>query len=143
MDSELFTNEFTGCKLAYIFDNKLLVYMRDNFAHIPFPGMWDFPGGGREGNEAPEVCVLRELREEFGIMLAAERLVYKQQVANHTNTGYAFFFVAEGRADEIDKIVFGSEGQYWRMMGIEEFLSHPLASPVLKPRLSEYLNRDI
>lgn len=143
MQADLTTTDFTGAKLAYIFNGKLLVYMRDNFAHIPFPGMWDFPGGGREGDETAEACVLRELHEEFGIVLDASRLIYKQQVANHTNTGSAFFFVAEGRCEEIDSIIFGNEGQYWQLMGIEEFLSHLLASPVLKPRLSEYLNRDI
>ncbi len=132
---------FTGCKLAYIFDNKLLVYMRDNFAHIPFPGMWDFPGGGREGDETAEACVLRELQEEFGIVLDESRLIYKQQVVNHTNTGYSFFFVAEGCVEEIDNIIFGSEGQYWQMMEIAEFFNHPLASPVLKPRLSAYFNQ--
>jgi len=133
---------FTGCKLAYIFDGKLLVYLRDNFAHIPFPGMWDFPGGGRDGDETPEECVLRELQEEFGIVLDESRLVYKQRVINHTNTGYAFFFVAEGRATEIESILFGSEGQCWQMMDMAEFLAHPLASPVLIPRLNAYLNRD-
>lgn len=134
--------DFTGCKLAYIVDNKLLVYLRDNVAHIPFPGMWDFPGGGRDGDETPEECVLRELREEFGIELDASRLVYKQRVMNHTNTGYSFFFVAEGNAAEIKAIVFGSEGQYWQLMDIQEFLDHPLVSPVLKPRLDSYLNRE-
>jgi 8-oxo-dGTP diphosphatase len=132
-------DNFTGCKLAYIFEGKLLVYLRDNLAHIPFPGMWDFPGGGREGSESPEACVLRELQEEFGIELEAERFVYKQQVTNHTKTGYAFFFVAEGRAEEIDSIIFGSEGQYWQLMRIQEFLDHPLASPALKPHLAAYL----
>lgn len=134
-------DSFTGCKLAYICDGKLLVYMRDNFAHIPFPGMWDFPGGGRETDETPEECVLRELQEEFGILLDAPRLIYKQQVVNHTNTGYAFFFVAEGRAEEIDAIAFGSEGQHWQMMEIQEFINHPIASPVLKQHLSAYLKR--
>jgi 8-oxo-dGTP diphosphatase len=86
--------------------------------------------------------VLRELQEEFGIVLDESRLVYKQRVINHTNTGYAFFFVAEGRVEEIDNIVFGSEGQYWQLMEIQEFFDHPLVSPVLKPRLADYFNRD-
>lgn len=96
------SQEFTGCKLAYIFNGQLLVYKRDNFAHIPFPDLWDFPGGGREGNETPEECVLRELKEEFGISLSESRLVFKKKVPDYLNTGNSFFFVAEGLQTEID-----------------------------------------
>jgi 8-oxo-dGTP pyrophosphatase MutT (NUDIX family) len=53
------TEEFTGCKLAYIFNGQLLVYKRDDFPHIPFAGMWDFPSGGREGDETPEQYVTK------------------------------------------------------------------------------------
>ncbi len=133
------TEEFTGCKLAYIFNGQLLVYKRDDFPHIPFAGMWDFPGGGREGNETPEQCVLRELNEEFGIVLDETRLIFKQKVANHLNTGDAFFFVAKGQLAEIKAIVFGSEGQFWQLMGIDEFLANPLAANLLKSRLLIFL----
>ena len=132
-------NNFTGAKLAYILNHQLLVYKRDNIPHIPFPDMWDFPGGAREGDESPEDCVLRELHEEFGLLLDATRLVYKEYGANYNNTGFSYFFVAEGSTAEIARIQFGSEGQCWQLMGIDEFLAHPMASPVLKPRLQQYL----
>lgn len=86
-------NEFTACKLAYILDNKLLVYLRDDFAHIPFPGMRDFPGGMREGDDTPEQCVLRELDEEFGLKLDESRLIYKKKGVNYNNTGDSFFLL--------------------------------------------------
>jgi 8-oxo-dGTP diphosphatase len=135
------SEEFTGCKLAYIFNGQLLVYKRDNFAHIPFPDLWDFPGGGREGNETPEACVLRELSEEFGLSLDVSRLVFKKKVPDYLNTGNSFFFVAEGQKDEVDGIVFGSEGQCWQLMGIDEYLVHPQAIPLLKIRLLGFLNQ--
>jgi 8-oxo-dGTP pyrophosphatase MutT (NUDIX family) len=34
--------------------------------------MWNLPGGRREGQESPEDYVLRELKEEFGLSLAAD-----------------------------------------------------------------------
>lgn len=134
------SDEFTACKLAYILDNKLLVYLRDDFAHIPFPNMWDFPGGVREGDETPEQCVLRELEEEFAIKLDESRLIYKQIGTNFNNTGYSYIFVAEGKQEEVDAIVFSDEGQYWQLMSIAEFLAHPLAITRLKNRLQDFLS---
>jgi 8-oxo-dGTP diphosphatase len=126
---------FTGCKLAYIYNDKLLVYRRDNNPAIPFPNQWDFPGGGREGDESPEDCVLRELQEEFGLVLPASRLVYRQQVVNHLQNGLSFFFVALGNEDEINAIRFGDEGQFWQLMDTATFLADPDAMLILKIRL--------
>lgn len=131
---------FTACKLAYILDGKLLVYLRDDFTHIPFPNMWDFPGGVREGDETPEQCVLRELVEEFGIKLEESRLIYKKIGVNFNNTGNSYFFVAEGKHTEVDAIVFSDEGQYWQLMDIAEFLEHPLGIGRLKSRLQDFLD---
>lgn len=142
-------NDFSGCKMAYIVHPPhcqpaadgplLLVYLRDNYAEIPFPGQWDFPGGGREGDESPEICVLRELHEEFGLNLPASRLLYKQQVINQTQTGHAYFFVVLGSMSEICSIQFGHEGQYWRLMPMTEYFTHPEAIPSLVERLQSYL----
>lgn len=34
--------------------NQVLLLLRDNKADIPFPNMWDIPGGRVEHNESPD-----------------------------------------------------------------------------------------
>ena len=45
---------FIGAKLALFIGADLLTILRDDRPDIPFPGHWDFPGGGREGGESPQ-----------------------------------------------------------------------------------------
>ena len=114
----------------------ILCYLRDDFAHIPWPGMWDLPGGGREGDETPEACVLRELDEEFGLIFAPERLVWRRKMPSMMDAQRAsWFFAGRIDAEEIAAIRFGDEGQHWQMMPVAEFLAHPISVPKLQRRV--------
>ena len=42
---------FSGCKLALLYNDQVLVIRRDNNPSILFSGMLDVTGGTREGNE--------------------------------------------------------------------------------------------
>ncbi|SDH98835.1 8-oxo-dGTP diphosphatase [Pseudomonas delhiensis] len=133
---------FTGAKLALFHDGHLVVYRRDEKPGIPFPGCWDFPGGGREGAETPAECALRELEEEFSIRLGRERIEWQRRYrATHGPAPWAWFLVARLRAAEFAAIRFGDEGQYWRLMAVEEYLGldHNEAVPYLQERLRHYL----
>ena len=134
---------FTGCKLAYFVGGKLLVYRRDEYPNLIHAGLWDCPGGGREGQESPESCVLRELKEEFGLDIPYSRLIYKARHSNYALTGNAYFFAVQGKLSEIAAIRFGEEGQYWQLMDIGVFLESNDAIETLKQRLRtclSYLN---
>lgn len=123
---------FHGAKLLLIHDGRLLTYLRDDFPHLPFPGHWDLPGGGREGAESPVRCALRELEEEFGLSLDPARLQGRTYPSHERPTMVSWFFTGALSGAEIAAIRFGSEGQEWRMMAIPAFLDHPRAVPHFK-----------
>ena len=58
---------------AIIFDNERMVSMyRENGDRV----YYTFPGGGMEKNETEEECVVREVKEEFGIDIKPVKKVY-------------------------------------------------------------------
>ena len=101
-----------GAKVALVAGGMILTYLRDDFAHIPWPGRWDLPGGGREGEETADACVLRELEERQS----------------------SWFFAGVLHPPEIAAICFGDEGQHWQMMPVEDFVTHRQGVPELQRR---------
>lgn len=126
---------FVGTKLVLLIGERLLTILRDDIPTISFPGWWDLPGGGREGAESPEACVLRETREEVGLVLPVEALVWRARFASPTTGGQAVWFGARLPAAAADEIVFGDEGQGWLLMTPGAWLAHPRAIGHFKSRV--------
>lgn len=132
--------EFSGAKLFLLSGDALLVYRRDDRPDIPFPGCWDVPGGGREGDETAEACVLRELKEEFDLELAADRFVWRRRYPSwRTGASDSVFFAARCEPVEIEGVTFGEEGQYWQMMATDDYLSAPDAIDHHVERFRDFL----
>ena len=49
-------------------DGKVLIAQRMRGDRLAYK--WEFPGGKMEDGETPEQCLAREMREEFGIIVA-------------------------------------------------------------------------
>lgn len=129
---------FDGAKLALFLGSDLAVILRDNYPGLPFAGYWDLPGGGREGGEGPLDCALRECREELGLNVPRQAVIWRQSFAENTQTKW--FFVAQLSAGHAEDVVFGDEGQRWALMDPQEFLAHPKAVPAFQARLRLFLN---
>ncbi len=130
--------EFHGSKVAVFIEDRLVVMLRDDRPDIPYPNMWDFPGGGREGDETPEQTAIRETYEEIGLMLEPQTLVGKSEYFTPRGNRL-FFFAAHLSADKGRGVQLGEEGQRLELMGVEEFLALPEAIDFMKTKLSDYL----
>ena len=141
---EIEISDFTGCKIALFCGDKLLTILRDDKSNIPYPNTWELPGGGREGDESPFECAAREVYEELGIHLTKDCLhwskVYPSMLFEEKES---VFLVGKLRQEQFDSIVFGDEGQGYRLMSIEEFLSSDKVVPQLQGRVRDYLERNM
>ena len=117
------SRQFVGSKIAVFCGNQIVTYLRDDFDHIPDPGLWDLPGGEREPGETALACVLRETLEEFSIQLGPDQIIHESSYPSHQpGRADVAFFAAQVDQQMIDAIIFGDEGQEWRMMPVAEFL---------------------
>jgi 8-oxo-dGTP diphosphatase len=128
---------FHGAKLALYLGNKLVVILRDIREDIPFPGHWDLPGGGREGDELPLQCALRETKEELGLDVSPGFVTWGQSFLEGERRKW--FFVAGLPEIAVRDIVFGDEGLGWQLMDEVAFLRHPRAVPQFQSRLEVYI----
>ena len=135
-------SDFTGCKIALFCGDKLLTILRDDKENIPWPNMWELPGGGREGDESPFECAAREVFEELGIRLTKDCLLLSKVYPSMLFEGKkSVFLVGKLAQEQFDKIVFGDEGQGYRLMSIEEFLSSDKVVLQLQDRVRDYMER--
>ena len=137
---EVEISDFTGCKIALFCGDKLLTILRDDKSNIPYPNTWELPGGGREGDESPFECVAREVYEELGIHLTEDCLLWSKVYPSMLFEGKeSVFLVGKLTQEQFDSIVFGDEGQGYRMMSTDEFLGSDKVVPQLQERVRDYL----
>lgn len=53
-------------------DNRILIAQRPEGKQLA--GLWEFPGGKLDAGERPEECLIRELREELGVIVKQDCL---------------------------------------------------------------------
>lgn len=126
--------DFNGAKLALYLGDHLVVILRDAMPGLLYADHWDLPGGGREGAETPLDCALRECREELGLEVPPEAVCWGRSFAEGPLVKW--FFVAHLPGSAQADVILGDEGQGWRMMTEQKFITHPKAVPSFQQRLS-------
>jgi len=103
-------------------NNEVLLLLRDDRVDIPFPNMWDIPGGKVEINEDPEFAVRREINEELGIANLHEINLFKI-ITSENLTDYIFWKKLELNPHKIDL----KEGQRIEYFSLERIRNTNLA----------------
>lgn len=136
--------EFTGCKIALICDGQILTILRDDKETIPWPNLWELPGGGREEDETPFECVAREVYEELNIQLSKDDVIWSGIYPGLLDETKQFVFLVGNLAqEEFDRIDFGDEGQSYKLVSFEEFLTSDRVVPQLQERVRDYAEESL
>ena len=136
--------EFTGCKITLICEGQILTILRDDKETIPYPNMWDLPGGGREGNETPFECVAREVYEELNIQLSKDDVIWSRVYPSMLDENKkSVFLVGKLTQEQFESIIFGDEGQGYKLVSFEEFLTSDRVVPQLQERVRDYVEKSL
>jgi 8-oxo-dGTP diphosphatase len=131
---------FSGAKMAVIGKGQVLTLLRDQRRDIPYPGLWDLPGGGREFGETPVACAVRECWEEARLAVFERDLVWQREYGHpQVPQVKTWFLVAKPGWLVLPVPRLGDEGQAVTWMPVEAFLALDDAVPHLQARLRDYL----
>ena len=111
-----------GASIIFVNDKKqILLFLRDNLPNLPYPNMWDIPGGHVEKFESPEQCIIREMKEEINLILDDFELF--SEIEFEDRIEYTFWAKADFVADELEL----TEGQKLKWFTEEEAKQTQLA----------------
>ena len=111
-----------GSSIVFVNEQRqILLFLRDDLPHIPYPNTWDVPGGHVEEGETAAQCIVREMKEEMGLDLAGFELFSVRECSDRIE--YTFWKAADLNIDEISL----QEGQCLKWFSEEEAKATALA----------------
>ena len=90
---------------ALLLHNGQILLARRSQERAAYPGLWSFPGGHVEEQEALMEALIRELREEIGIVPCESHLITSIQDANVTSDPATYHLYAVRRWEGVPAIL--------------------------------------
>ena len=111
-----------ACIILLNSNNEVLLLLRDDKVDIPFPNMWDIPGGKVESGESPENAIRREMMEELELQNLGDLNLFKIFTSENL-TDYVFW----KRLDLNPGNIVLHEGQRIEYFSLERIIETHLA----------------
>jgi 8-oxo-dGTP diphosphatase len=128
-----------GAKGLVFVGDQIIVYRRDTRTDT-YPLYLDLPGGGTEKGESPFETFKREVKEEFGLDLTPDDIVYARRYPSTLKSSrLGYYLVAKLPEAAAARIKFGDEGTEYFLMAPEAYLDRDDAWPVFQERTADYL----
>jgi 8-oxo-dGTP diphosphatase len=111
-----------------IYQEKLLLLLRDNNPAIENPNTWQTIGGFVEAEETFEAAIRREIQEETNLTPAHVEYLGKRAGVNHELAIY----VVRLTEQEVKALQLGNEGQALQFFPVDELETLNLSSHLLR-----------
>jgi len=116
--------------------NRLLIAKRHS--KDPLGGKWEFPGGKIEPGETPQVCLVREIKEELGVDVEIGPFYDDNVYSSQDHDIHLLFYWAEVINGEVIPVVHDD----LKWITIEELANFDFAPadiPIVKRLLKEHI----
>jgi 8-oxo-dGTP diphosphatase len=113
-----------GAKAFVIYNQKILLILRDNKPDIPNPNTWNFPGGGIEEGEEPLETLKRELEEEISIIPKNIHWLGKTTYVNQVSVYRYIIWLDQ---NEYEELKLGDEGQRMEFFNLSKVIKLKLS----------------
>jgi mutator protein MutT len=118
------------CLGIVVHNDRVLIGLRP--PGVRLAGFWEFPGGKLEAGETPQQCALREVREECGLAVHAQRALETIVHADEDLTVEIHPFLCRPAGDVDERTPDSTTLRWVRLCDLSRYRFPPANAPLLR-----------